>query len=97
MDPFTLTLTIIVILTPMITPLISLAEKKYGKKKGKAKKNWVIGEIVKAWNKAVASGLISGDVAKIPVALILPIAGSVIDKLISVVNDHQGVVVKKPN
>ena len=82
MDPFL----IIAILTPIVTRIITLAEKKYGKGKGKTKKNWAVKEIGKAWNESVAAGLITGDLAKLPVSLILPIISMLIDSLIIVVN-----------
>lgn len=82
MDTFAL----IAILTPIVTKIISLAEKQLAGKRGPVKKAWALREILKSWNQAVQAGLITGDFAKIPVGLIMPIISMLIDGLIATIN-----------
>ena len=83
MDPFLL----IAILTPLVTRAIAAAEKKFGTGKGSRKKTSATSEIVKSWNDSVAAGLITGDLAKLPISLIMPFISMLIDQLILVINN----------
>ena len=89
------TFLLIAALAPIVSRAMARAQKRWGKGKGKTKKSWAVKEIIKIWNESVESGLITPELAIIPVAKILTVAGSLIESLIGVIKE-EGPKIKNP-